>query len=122
MVVIQRPPILLSGYMLQPATNPLLPTTEGSDTAIPCGSYDVQATYGGNYKWEITDVEGRSAIKIHSGTDHTNTSGCFIPGNSYQMTNGDYSVYGSKTTFNALDSILEQYGGGGIQINIVGYR
>jgi hypothetical protein len=102
--------VSMSGYMLEPRTDSSLATTAGSDTAIPPGSYPVSQR--ADQKWELSGVEGRSNIQIHTGNTGANTTGCLMPATKMSYKNGNYYVPGgySSSAFNQLQDIMSEYG------------
>lgn len=95
---------------------------EGSDTAIMPGTYKVvECKYKGESGYyEVSGVEGRTAIKIHNGKTGEHTSGCFLPGVSgaRNSSTGEYEVYDSRTKLSELTNFLNQYGKGGITMSV----
>lgn len=112
----------ISGYFLEPGCDYDNCTTSGSDTAIAPGTYDVLAsTYNGHYGYyEISNVEGRYGIKIHSGNTGADTLGCLLPGSSYEYdpATDEYSVTGSRVKLSEFNNFLGQYSSGGVKIDI----
>ena len=112
----------LTGYFLEPGCDYSRCTYEGSDTAIYPGTYGVipSTFHGASGYFEIVGVNGRSYIKIHNGSTGEHTSGCMLPGTTYAFDpkTGEYSVHKSREKLNELRDFLNQFGGGGISINI----
>lgn len=53
------------------------------ETAIPYGTYQVVMSYSNKFKQylpELLDVPGYGGIRIHTGNDVEDTSGCPLPG------------------------------------------
>lgn len=113
----------MSGYFLEPHTNPSLATTANSDTSIPEGTYVIQSsTYNGNPGYyEVSNVPGRSNIKFHAGNYGNDTTGCFLPGDNYgtdPYCTDDYAVTNSVSTLNSLNSFFNVYGTNGITMRL----
>lgn len=112
----------VTGYFLEPEFDESRNTIDGSDTAIPGGTYDVEpSTYHGRSGFfEIKGVSGRSAIKIHSGNTGADTEGCLMPGTgcSFDESTGDYRVTQSKAKFNELRDFLNLHSSGLATITI----
>jgi hypothetical protein len=105
-----------SGFMLEPRLDPSLAQTEGSDTAISSGTYDLFWRADRN-RFQLEDVPGRSGIQIHAGNSGNETTGCLLPGTGYSehdsgSGNTDYSVTGSTTALSGITNILNAYGMG----------
>jgi hypothetical protein len=101
----------MSGYMLEPRVDASLATTSGSDTAIPSGSYFVYQR--ADLKWELSGVEGRSYIQIHTGNSGSDTTGCLMPGGQMSTdSSGDYYIPVGKfsSSFSQLSQIMAEYG------------
>lgn len=112
----------LSGMFLEPTADYDRCTVSGSDTAIKYGTYNVvPSTYKGKPGYyEVSGVEGRSAIKIHAGNNGDDTEGCLLLGTSgtYNSENGESMVFGSRDKLNELTNFLNEYGNNGITIQI----
>lgn len=113
----------MTGYFLEPRVDSSLATTENSDTAISEGTYVIQSsTYNGESGYyEVSNVHGRTNIKIHAGNYADDTSGCLLPGNNYTgdpNCPNDYAVENSGATLNSLTSFFNAYGTNGITMNI----
>lgn len=79
------------------------------ETAIPYGTYNVQMTYSpkfGKVMPLIADVPGFTGIRIHSGNDQDDTSGCLLVG--FGKGAEGKSITQSRDAFNALYAILEK--------------
>lgn len=111
-----------TGYFLEPVVDGDHNTTEGSDTAIPAGDYDiVPSTFNGHPGYyEVTGVEGRTRILIHPGNTGIDTTGCLMPGTSYNYNEEDdeYSVSDSTNKFKELRSMFRQFGNNNIKIYV----
>lgn len=85
-------------------------------TAIPEGTYDVVLTHSPKFKRVlplIQNVPEFSGIRIHSGTDQNDTSGCVLVGENTEKG----KLTNSKHTLAKLMSLLE--GQENIKIEIV---
>jgi putative uncharacterized protein VV1850 len=111
---------VITGYFLEPRYDPSLSRTAGSDTAIPDGRYNVSPSsyHGRSGYYEIDHVPGRSGIKIHSGVNGSDTTGCLLPGSGIVQVGGEYTVSGSPDERKELFGMFKKYGGGGIIMNI----
>ena len=126
----------MEGYFLEPATDYDKAKTEGSDTAIMSGTYEVipqnemkkriakrknvkEESITLKYDWYIDNPPGRSGIAIHGGKSGENTTGCFIPGKSFEFNEQelDYRI-NSVEKKRELFKFIENYGGNGIKINV----
>ena len=126
----------MEGYFLEPATDYDKAKTEGSDTAIMSGTYEVipqiemkkriakrknvkEESITLKYDWYIDNPPGRSGIAIHGGKSGENTTGCFIPGNSFEFNEQelDYRI-NSVEKKRELFKFIENYGENGIKINV----
>ena len=99
----------LSGYFLEPGGPSTL--TSGMDRRIPQGVYHMSWTYSNHFErnmYLITSlsVPASRGIRMHIGNFDYDTEGCFLPGSSYGMKNGDYYVSGSTKTYQSLINIL----------------
>lgn len=103
----------LEGYFLEPEADYERSNKAGSDTAILPGVYEVQpSTYDGREGYyEVKDVIGRTAIKIHEGNTGGNTEGCLLPGTSWSedITKKEYQVHDSGTKLGQMREFLERY-------------
>ena len=126
----------MRGYFLEPGTDYNRAKREGSDTAIMSGEYEVIpqnemkkriATRNGikednivlNYDWYIDNPPGRSGIAIHGGKTGKNTTGCFIPGDSFEPNKekSDYIINNNQKK-EELFRFFNDYGHNGIKINV----
>lgn len=112
----------MSGYFLEPGFNPELSKTSGSDTAIPAGTYSLIPCYhnGQSGFYEVSGVDGRSAVHIHPGNSGSDTLGCFLPGSSsgYDSGSDNYYVNGSKAKWTEFTNFLNSYGSDGIKMSV----
>lgn len=103
----------LDGYFLEPVADYELSNKAGSNTAILPGVYEVSpSTFHGNEGYyEVEDVIGRTAIKIHKGRTFKHTEGCLLPGMSWleNIENGEYEVLDSGTKLGQMREFLEKY-------------
>lgn len=77
------------------------------ETAIPYGTYKVEMTFSpkfGKIMPLIADVPGFTGIRIHTGNDEDDTSGCLLVG----FGKTDKTITQSRDAFTALYAILEQ--------------
>ncbi|MBQ5896499.1 MAG: hypothetical protein IIW75_08065 [Bacteroidaceae bacterium] len=126
----------MNGYFLEPATDYMKANKEGSDRAIMSGTYDVitqkemkkrisektkqrEENIVLRYDWYIDNVPGRSGIAIHSGKNGKNTTGCFIPGSSFEPNkqNNDF-IINDNNKKDELFHFFQTYGTNGIKINV----
>ena len=128
----------MEGYFLEPETDYERAKKEGSDTAIMSGAYEVipnaemlkrvneRRGQKGlprvkeiRYKWYIDNPSGRSGIAIHGGKSGENTTGCYIPGNTFNFNKQtqDYTIkdIGKRVE---LFNFFDKYGQNGIKINV----
>lgn len=112
----------LTGYFLEPVYDPERATTANSDTAILGGTYSVIPTFhkGKSGFFEVKDVNGRSAIHIHSGNVGEETEGCLLTGSSYSYdsNSNEYRVNQSGTKMEEFRSFINNYGSGMATMNI----
>lgn len=112
----------ITGVFLEPTTDPERSRISGSDTAIPAGTYDVVPSTYKNQSgyYEISGVDGRSAIKIHAGNTGDHTEGCLLPGTTgiYDEESGESTVSESGPMLKKLTEMMDKHGDGGIKINI----
>lgn len=102
----------ISGYFLEPGG----PSTaqSGQDKRIPAGIHSLEpyssAKYPNNYRIYSDVVPKERLILIHTGNYHTNTAGCFLPGEDYVLRNGDYEIKGgtSRSKMNELKTLLSK--------------
>lgn len=76
-----------------------------SITAIPYGTYKVLITYSPRFKQKmplLINVKGFDGIRIHSGNDHTHTSGCILVGENKEKG----KVLNSKITYAKLFNLI----------------
>lgn len=62
-------------------TNNVLPTLENAEYIIPCGKYELKMTWSPKFRkiMPLVDgVEGRSGIRIHTGTIPEHSKGCIL--------------------------------------------
>lgn len=80
-----------------------------NETAIPYGTYKVELTHSpkfGKIMPLIADVPGFTGIRIHSGNDEDDTSGCLLVG--FGKSADNKKITQSKDAFTALNAILEK--------------
>ena len=111
----------LSGMCLEPGVNYDRCHVSGSNTAISYGTYNVvPSTWDKNSGYfEITEVDGRSGIKIHIGNTGAHTTGCLLVGTSgtYNSVTGESTIGGSSGMMNFFRNFLNKYGNGNATIN-----
>ena len=131
----------MEGYFLEPATEYEKAQIKDSDTSIMSGQYNVitknemkkriverRKQHGENieekdinlrYDWYLDNPPGRSGIAIHGGRTGDNTTGCFIPGDSFEFDaqNQDY-IINNKGKKQKLFDFFNNYGRNGIIINV----
>ena len=126
----------MDGYFLEPATDYDNAKKEGSDRAIMSGTYDVipqkemkrriakktnvnEDSITLRYDWYIDDAPGRSGIAIHGGKSGKNTTGCFIPGGSFESNKqkNNYIINDDEKK-EELFKFFNTYGQYGIKINV----
>ena len=97
-------------------------TVNGSKTAILPGTYNVEKSslHGVPGYYEVTGVEGRSGIIIHTGNSYKDSEGCLLTGESgyWDPSTKEYKVSGSNNKLRDLNDLLNTYGDNGITINI----
>lgn len=107
---------VLEGYFLEPYFDPDRCYTEGSNTAIPGGKYQIEPSLfdGKSGYYEVMNVSGRGAIKIHSGNHGGDTRGCLLTGASYTYNgaNNEYDVWNSGDKLNEFRAFMSKYGSG----------
>jgi hypothetical protein len=100
---------MVEGYMLEPSGPST--TLSGQDKRIPAGIYDINpyssSKFSNVYIISGKQVSSNRKILIHSGNYHYNTLGCFLPGSSYGMRNGDYYVGSSQGKLNEIRQLLQ---------------
>lgn len=131
----------MEGYFLEPATDYDMAKIGGSDTSIMSGQYNVitkdemkkkiveRRTQRGEsldvkdvylkYDWYLDNPPGRSGIAIHGGRTGEHTTGCFIPGDSFEFDTQkqDYIINNKEKKQNLFD-FFSNYGRNGIIINV----
>lgn len=78
-----------------------------NETAIPSGVYEIKLTYSPKFKKnmpEIVNVPNFTGIRIHSGNQSSDTSGCILVG-KYDTGN---KIIESKKTFEKLYSLINE--------------
>lgn len=58
-----------------------LKTIENKNYIFPSGHYYIELLYSPKFKrnlWEFTDIENRSEIKFHYGTESKHSKGCIL--------------------------------------------
>lgn len=114
----------MQGYFLEPRTDYDLATTQNSDTAIMTGTYRIMPKWDEKqkYDWYLRNTKGRTGIAIHGGVNGDNTSGCLIPGSSfniYKHEKGDnLTINNAKEKKKELFDFFRKYGNDDIKINI----
>ena len=128
----------IRGYFLEPETKYEEAKTEGGKMAIMSGEYNIipnaemlkkineqrkknnQIPKDGLYfQWYIDTPPGRSCIAIHGGKTWENTEGCFIPGDTIELSadGKNYEIY-DRGKKKELFDFFEKYGQAGIKINV----
>ena len=114
----------MQGYFLEPRTDYELATTKNSDTAIMPGTYRITPKWHEEqkYDWYLRNTKGRTGIAIHGGKNGNNTTGCLIPGssfNTYKNEKGDsLTINDAYNKKEELFRFFRRYGNDGIKINI----
>ena len=126
----------MRGYFLEPGTDYNRANREGSDTAIMSGEYEVipqnemkkriairngikENNIALKYDWYIDNPPGRSGIAIHGGKTGENTTGCFIPGDSFEPNKKKSNyVINNNQKKEELFRFFDNYGHNGIKINV----
>ncbi|MDR3118603.1 MAG: DUF5675 family protein [Mediterranea sp.] len=110
----------LSGMCLEPRVDYDQCDVSGSNTAIRYGTYNVVPStwHEKSGYFEITGVDGRSDIKIHTGTTGANTTGCLLIGTSgtYNSGTGESAISGDSGMMELFRNFLNQYGDGNATI------
>lgn len=104
----------VSGYVLEPRGPST--TSRNQDKRVPGGLYDVKhyvsqikdSPYKNHYIIWNSEVPLDRYILIHGGSQHGNTEGCLIIGDSYSFAAGDYVVGNWKPQLNRLRQLLGQ--------------
>lgn len=128
----------MEGYFLEPGTDFERAKKAGSDTAIMSGGYEIipkmemlkrvneRREKEGlpkvkelGFTWYIDNPPGRSGIAIHGGRNGGNTTGCFIPGSSFNFDEHiqDYTI-NNRGKREELFNFFDKYGQNGIKINV----
>ncbi|MBP3613395.1 MAG: hypothetical protein J6J37_01240 [Bacteroidaceae bacterium] len=128
----------MRGYFLEPQTKYEKAKTAGGKMAIMSGEYNIIPNAemlkkineqrkknnkipedGLQFQWYIDTPPGRSCIAIHGGKTWKNTKGCFIPGDTIELSadGKDYEIY-DRGKKKELFDFFEKYGEGGIKINV----
>jgi hypothetical protein len=99
----------ITGYFLEPGGPST--TKSGLDRRIPAGTYNMKWTYSKHFKTYMylisnLEVSADRGIRMHKGNYHFETGGCLLPGSSYGVINGNYSVSNSKNTYTSLMQLL----------------
>jgi hypothetical protein len=116
-----RNDLLLTGYFLEPGGPSS--TQRGSDRRIMPGIYPVVPYNSEDHPntFQILNVPGRTAILIHSGNFHNDTSGCFLPGGTnspcYVGSSGAQGL-SSVNYMNYIRSIINDFGTNGVRIDV----
>lgn len=114
----------MQGYFLEPRTDYNLATTPNSDTAIMTGTYRITPKWNEKqkYDWYLRNTKGRTGIAIHGGINGNSTTGCLIPGNSfntYKHEKGDsLTINNANEKKEELFQFFKKYGNDDIKINI----
>ena len=128
----------MRGYFLEPETKYEKAKTAGGKMAIMSGQYNIIPNAemlkkineqrkknnkipedGLRFQWYIDTPPGRSCIAIHGGKTWKNTQGCFIPGDTIELSadGKNYEIY-DRGKKKELFDFFEKYGEGGIKINV----
>ena len=114
----------MQGYFLEPKTDYDLATTRNSDTAIMPGTYNITPKWHEDqkYEWYLRNTKGRTGIAIHGGKNGNNTTGCLIPGcsfNTFRHEKGDsLTINNANEKKKELFDFFNKYRNGDIKINI----
>ena len=82
------------------------------ESCIPEGFYEFIPHGWGATKvkftkvWEVSEVDGRSAILFHAGNTTRDTEGCILVGMGIHSTRGESNVYDSRKAVNFMRSVL----------------
>lgn len=79
-----------------------------NETAIPKGTYPLSVTYSNRFKTMmplLSNVDGFTGIRIHTGNTSKNTEGCLIVGSSWDG-RSDW-VGGSKIAYERLLPMIQ---------------
>ena len=128
----------MRGYFLEPEAKYEKAKTEGGKMAIMSGEYNIIPNAemlkkineqrkknnkipedGLRFQWYIDTPPGRSCIAIHGGKTWKNTQGCFIPGDTIELSadGKNYEIY-DRGKKKELFDFFEKYGQAGIKINV----
>ena len=128
----------IRGYFLEPETKYEKAKTAGGKMAIMSGQYNIIPNAemlkkineqrkknnqipndGLRFQWYIDTPPGRSCIAIHGGKTWEDTEGCFIPGDTIELSadGENYEIY-DRGKKKELFDFFEKYGEGGIKINV----
>ena len=128
----------IRGYFLEPETKYEKAKTAGGKMAIMSGQYNIIPNAemlkkineqrkknnqipndGLRFQWYIDTPPGRSCIAIHGGKTWEDTEGCFIPGDTIELSadGKNYEIY-DRGKKKELFDFFEKYGEGGIKINV----
>ena len=126
------------GYFLEPETKYEKAKTEGGKMAIMSGQYNIitnaemlkkineqrkknkqNPKKSLRFHWYIDTPPGRSCVAIHGGKTWENTEGCFIPGDTIELSadGKNYDIY-DRGKKKELFDFFEKYGHNGIKINV----
>ena len=78
-------------------------------SCIPAGAYTLKRCMfnrGGYHTYEVTEVPGRSEIKIHVANTMDDVIGCIGVGQGLGFVDGKWAVTRSKVAFEALMAVL----------------
>ena len=128
----------IRGYFLEPETKYEKAKTAGGKMAIMSGQYNIIPNAemlkkineqrkknnqipndGLRFQWYIDTPPGRSCIAIHGGKTWEDTEGCFIPGDTIELSadGKNYEIY-DRGKKKELFDFFEKYGQAGIKINV----
>lgn len=80
------------------------------ESCIPIGEYSIvlgRFNRGGYPAYEVTDVPGRSLIKIHRGNTMNDLLGCIAPGLALGCINGVWAVTNSREAFSSFMEAMD---------------